>query len=328
MPSMRSKGERALVEYALRLSKNSKGLLPLGDDAAAIPLGDQVLVVKTDFLAGTTDVPPGMSSRQVGWKAVTMNISDLAAKGAKPLATLFSVALPRDYNFEGAKQLVSSLFEASRFYGAENLGGDTGEAEGLLLAGMALGLAKKEELMRRDGAQPGDVLAVTGEFGWTALGTRILLKRLKADGEIYEKAVDSVYNPRARFKEGLALAQSHTVTASTDSSDGLAWSIHELSEASGVGFTVDSLPTSKKLAAYAKSKRLSSFDLALYGGEEYELVVTVPSKDWLKAGEAVRKAGGRLTRIGKAVQGKRVLWAPSAGAEREIEARGYEHFKE
>ncbi len=328
MPSMRSKGERALVEYALRLMRDSKGLLQPGDDAAAIALGHQVLVVKTDFLAGITDVPPGMSPRQVGWKTVTMSISDLAAKGAKPIATMFSVALPGDYDFEGARELVSSLFEASRFYGAENLGGDTGEAEGLLVAGMALGLAKKEELMRRDGAQPGDILAVTGEFGWTALGLRILLKHLKAKGEIHERAVDSVYNPRARLKEGLALARTQTITSSTDSSDGLAWSLHELSKASGVGFTIDSLPISKKLAAYAKSKKRSSFDLAFFGGEEYELVVTVRGKDWSRAEKAVRRAGGRLTRIGKAVRRKRILWVPRAGSEREIEARGYEHFRE
>ncbi len=327
---MQQKGERALVEYALRLmTKSRKMLLPPGDDAAAIPLSDgNALVLKTDFLSGLTDVPPGMSTRQVGWKAVTMNVSDLVAKGAKPVATLFSLAIPKDYAFEGAKELVSSLFEASRFYGAEDLGGDTGEAEGLLIAGMAVGVARKDELMRRDGAKPGDILAVTGDFGKTALGLKTLLKRIKAVGEVRAQAIDSVYNPRARLKEGLALAKSHGVTSATDSSDCLAWSLHELSDASGVGFKIEHLPITKQVSNYAKSLKLDPFDLTLYGGEEYELVMTIRGKDWLKTQSRVHAAGGRLISIGKATKRKLLIWAPNPRTEREIEPRGYEHFRD
>lgn len=330
MPLMRSKGERALVEYALQLmTKSQKILLSPGDDAAAIPIaGGKALVLKTDFLSGLTDVPSGMSTRQVGWKAVTMNVSDLVAKGAKPLATLFSLAIPKDYAYEGAKELVSSLFEASRFYGAEDLGGDTGEAEGLLIAGMAVGVARRDELMRRDGAKPGDILAVTGDFGKTALGLKILLERIKAVGEVREQAIDSVYNPRARLKEGLALAKSHGVTSATDSSDGLAWSLNELAEASQVGFTIRSLPIAKAVSTCAKSLKLDPFDLTFYGGEEYELVVTVRSKDWPRAQREVRKAGGRLLPIGKATKTRRLMWAPNARNETKIEPRGYEHFRD
>jgi thiamine-monophosphate kinase len=329
MSLIRSKGERALIEYALKqMTKSNEMLLPPGDDAAAIPIGKgKALVMKTDFLSGLTDVPPGMSTGQVGWKTVTMNVSDLVAKGARPLATLFSLALPPDYTFEGAKELVSALFEASRFYGAEDLGGDTGEAEGLLIAGMAIGMADGRELMRRDGAKPGDILAVTGNFGKTALGLKILLKPLRASGEVREEAIDSVYNPRARLKEGLALAKSHSVTSSTDSSDGLAWSLHELSEASGVGFVINSLPITKRVSNYAGNLKLDPFNLTFYGGEEYELVVTIRSKDWVKAQRLVSGAGGRLIPVGKVTKRKRLIWAPKGGTEREIEPLGYEHFR-
>ncbi len=327
---MRSKNELALVEYALKLiTKSKETLLPPGDDAAAIPIGrGRALVLKTDFLSGLTDVPPGMSTRQVGWKTVTMNVSDLAAKGARPLATLFSLAIPRDYAFEGAKELVSALFEASGFYGAEDLGGDTGEAEGLIIAGMAIGLAREGELMRRDGAKPGNVLAVTGDFGKTALGLKILLERLRVTGKVREEALDSVYNPRARLKEGLALAKSLCITSSTDSSDGLAWSLHELSEASGVGFVINSLPITKRVSILARSLKLDPFDLTFYGGEEYELVVTIRNKDWPKAQRRVHAAGGYLTPIGKATKRKQLIWVPNARTERQIEPRGYEHFRD
>ncbi len=327
---MRSKGERALIEYALKIMVKSKDvLLPPGDDAAALTIGaGRALVLKTDFLTGLTDVPPGMSTKQVGWKTVTMNVSDLAAKGARPLATLFSLALPRDYAFEGAKELVSALFEASRFYGAEDLGGDMGEAEGLLIAGMAVGLAKESELMRRDGAKPGDILAVTGDFGKTALGLKILLEQRKATVKVREEALDSVYNPRARLREGLALAKSHGVTSSTDSSDGLAWSLYELSEASEVGFVIDSLPITSRVSNYARSLKLDPFDLTFYGGEEYELVVTIRGKDWTKSQRLVNAVGGRLIPIGKATKNKQLTWAPKSRRERKIEPRGYEHFRD
>ncbi len=330
MLTVQSKGERALVEYALHLIKKSRStLLPPGDDAAAIPLeGRKALVLKTDFLTALTDIPPGMTARQVGWKAVTMNISDLAAKGARPLATLFSLGLPRDYSFEGARELVSALFEASSFYGAENLGGDTGESEGLLIAGMAVGLAEREELMRRDGAKPGDILAVTGDFGYTSLGLKFLLGHRKARGRMAGRAVDSVYNPRARLKEGLALGGSRTVTSSTDSSDGLAWSLHELSEASKVGFILDSLPIAGDFSRYVRGIKFDPFDLVFYGGEEYELVVTVRRRDWPRAEGTMRRAGGRLVRIGKATRKRSIIWTPRSGRERVVEPRGYEHFRE
>ncbi len=133
--------------------------------------------------------------------------------------------------------------------------------------------------------------------------------------------------PHARLREGLALAQTQAATASIDSSDGLAWSLHEISIASNVGFLVDNLPIAHEVEKFAKIHGLNPVELALYGGEEYELLVTIKPELWQAAKKAVETAGGTLVRIGVATEG-RTLLLESLGKTISIEARGWEHFKQ
>ena len=128
------------------------------------------------------------------------------------------------------------------------------------------------------------------------------------------------------MREGLALAGSRAVSASIDSSDGLAWCLHELSAQSGVGFEVSSLPIADDVRQFAELNGLDAVELALYGGEEYELVVAVKPKLWNEAEAAVEAIGGKLLRIGEATKDKHVFLDVN-GTKREVEARGYEHFK-
>jgi len=132
--------------------------------------------------------------------------------------------------------------------------------------------------------------------------------------------------PHARLKEGLALVQTHAVTASIDSSDGLAWSLHEISKASNVGFVVDSLPVAPEAEEFAKYHNLDLTELTLYGGEEYELVITVKPKLWEKAKKAVEHVGTALMRVG-VVKKEKALLLKRKGQMVPIEARGWEHFK-
>jgi thiamine-monophosphate kinase len=180
--------------------------------------------------------------------------------------------------------------------------------------------------MLRSGATPGDVIAVTGLFGKTSAGLRILVDDLKASGKIRKTLVDSVLMPAARLKEGLALAETRAVSASIDSSDGLAWSLHEIAKSSHVGICIDQLPTSEECKTFAVCNNLDSTELTLYGGEEYELVLTVKPTRWKIAEKAVINAGGHLLGIGKVTLEKGVVL--EVGAKQvPIEARGYEHFR-
>jgi len=141
-----------------------------------------------------------------------------------------------------------------------------------------------------------------------------------------EKLVGSVLMPHARLKEGLALAQIQAATASIDSSDGLAWCLHEISRASNIGFVLDNLPISNEVKEFAGIHDLNPLELTLYGGEEYELVLTIQPKLWQDAKEIVENVGSSLTKIGVAVR-KETLILKTAEKTVSIEARGWEHFK-
>jgi thiamine-monophosphate kinase len=133
--------------------------------------------------------------------------------------------------------------------------------------------------------------------------------------------VDSVLQPQARLREGLALASTNALTASIDSSDGLAWSLHEISRASNVGFLVNRLPLAEEAEQIAKLHGLDPVELCLYGGEEYELVVTVKPEKWKRAFEQVN-----LIRIGRVTKERDIVFKHGKNA-LHIEARGWEHFK-
>jgi thiamine-monophosphate kinase len=316
-------GERKIIDIILKqLEKMPNMTIPFGDDVSAVELdGGKVAVLKTDMLVGKTDVPPEMSLWQAARKAVVMNISDLAAKGVKAIAILAAVGVPRDLRQEDIVQIGKGVNIGAREYDAYVLGGDTSEAPDIVISCAAFGIARRNRLMLRNGAKAGDIVAVTGNFGNTSAGLRILIQGLTAPQKLRETLVKSVLMPHARLKEGLALARTGAVTASIDSSDGLAWSLHEIARASNVGFVIDRLPEACEAKQFAKIHELDLTEMSLYGGEEYELVLTVEPNSWKKASSKVP-----LTRIGKVTKEENLILKVGE-KEVPIEPRGWEHFK-
>jgi thiamine-monophosphate kinase len=143
--------------------------------------------------------------------------------------------------------------------------------------------------------------------------------------KIEKPLIDAVYVPKARLKEGIALAETGVLTASIDSSDGLAWSLHELSVASNVGFRIDNVPLASEAVEFARIFGLNPLELGLYGGEEYELVVTVKPEFWDKAESAVEMLGSRLFRIGTVTKEKKLELKTGEGT-LTIMPKGWEHF--
>jgi thiamine-monophosphate kinase len=320
-------GERALIELMLRhIKKMPEMPLPFWDDAMAIQLNNGiVMVLNTDMLVWETDVPDGMTPFQAGRKAVVMNISDLGAKGVRPRAFLASLGIPGDTSVELVEELVKGFEAGVREYEAYFIGGDTNEASEIIISGVALGTAPNEILIKRDGAQPGDILATTGSFGDTAASFKILLHGLQAPEVLKNALLESVYSPRARINEGVALAESRTVTASIDSSDGLALSLYDLSKSSKVGFTLEHLPISKNAEKFGELNGLDLEELSLYGGEEYELIFTVNPKRIEEAKIALRSVGCQLIEIGKVTKEKRIILCLD-DATRAVRKRGWDHF--
>jgi thiamine-monophosphate kinase len=323
-------GERdiiRLIQKRLTLMPNMP--VPFGDDVSAVPFGieGEVAVLKTDMLVGATDVPAGMSLYQAARKAIVMNISDFASKGVLPSAALVALGLPKQYAKKKCiLEIADGLNTGVREYGCYLVGGDTGEAQDLIITVSLFGTAKQSSLMLRKGTRAGDIVAVTGLFGKTAAGLRLLQEKRGASERAREVLIDSVYNPKARLREGLALRGYDFVSASMDSSDGLALCLHELAQNNGVGFLIDKVPVAVEVEAFASQNSLNAYDLALYGGEEYELVLTVKPEKWEEAKTVVETVGGNLIAIGKATYEKEIAYKVD-GVKRSIEAKGYEHFR-
>jgi thiamine-monophosphate kinase len=321
--SVEKLGERKIIDIILECLEPMPDMpVAFGDDVSAVDMGHgKLAVIKTDMLVGKTDVPTGMSLWQAARKTVVMNVSDLAAKGVKPTALLASIGVPRSFAREDIEQIGKGLNAGAREYDAYILGGDTNETSDLVISCVAFGVGDKNKLMLRSGAKPDDVVAASGVFGKTAAGLKILLQHLSASPKLKKTLVDAVLMPHPRLKEGLALAQTGSVTASIDSSDGLAWSLQEISRASKVGFIINHLPVAYEARQFAEIHSLDPVDFCLYGGEEYELVVTVKPELWEKA-----KKAASLIKIGLVTKERKLL-LEEKGKKIPIEPRGWEHFK-
>ncbi|MGD2200759.1 MAG: thiamine-phosphate kinase [Candidatus Bathyarchaeota archaeon] len=320
-------GERRLIELMLRQFTPMPGMpVPYWDDVMAVDLGDgRAVVLNTDMLVWETDVPRGMTPYQAARKAVVMNFSDLGAKGVQPQAFLPSLAFPRDTEVEAVEEMAQGFEEGTREYGGYVIGGDTNEASQIVISGVAIGITPKDKIIKREGARPGDFLATTGLFGNTSAAFKILLEGLAAPESLRETLVQAVYNPHARIKEGVTLAESGTITSSIDSSDGLAISLHDLARSSKVGFKIETLPITPEAEAFAELHDLDPKNLALYGGEEYELIFTVAKENLEDAKTALEGVGCQLLKLGIATADKGIVRVVN-GEERPIEMGGWEHF--
>jgi thiamine-monophosphate kinase len=320
-------GEHKIIEIIQRHLTLPKMPVPFGDDVSAIQIDEKnVAVLKTDMLVGKTDAPKQMNLYQAAKKAIVMNVSDFAAKGVQPMASLVSLGLPRGFNKKNVENLASGLNDGAQEYGMYVIGGDTNESSDLVISISLFGISEKSNLMLRNGAKADDILAVSGLFGESAAGLRLLSDQsLIASKKLRSQLTKAVLEPNARLREGISLGKTRAVTASIDSSDGLAWSLHEIAKSSGVGFVLNKIPTSNEAKRFAKLNALNAENLALYGGEEYELIITIKPDKWAQANSAVEKAGGKLLQIGKATQ-KKGVYLETDGKQSRIEPRGWEHF--
>jgi thiamine-monophosphate kinase len=284
----------------------------------------QLAVLKTDMLVGSTDVPPGMTMREAARKAVVANVSDLAAKGAKPYAGLVALGLPASLTRHDVREIAEGLSGGAEEYGFPLVGGDTNESKDLVMSIALFGLIDERKLILRSGARVGDIVAVTGEFGSASAGLRALLDQRMRPGKLSRELTQAVYHPTAELNLGLRLASTDAVTASIDSSDGLAWSLHELSKMSGVGIRVEAIPISNAARQFAARYGYNASDLALYGGEEYKLIVTVKPALLRTAQKATR---GRLKAIGVVTKRSEGIRLARSGGDTKIRMQGWEHFR-
>lgn len=319
-------GERALVELARMTFKRGPRIkVGIGDDAAAIDIGGRYLIVTTDMLVAGTHFPHGTTAEQMGIKAVIVNLSDIAAMGAEPLALIFSVGLPRELDVDFVRRIIRGMDVTARRYGAYVVGGDLDETDDITIAGAAFGLAKKGQLLTRSGAKPGDVIAVTGQLGAASAGLKILLERLPPKG--YEKLIKAQLEPIARVREGMLLAKNGA-RAAIDLTDGLAANLWQVSRMSRAKMIIDR----DKVPIHPLVKKLSErhgFDVeefAFFSGEDFEMLFTLKRESWEKVRHALKRIGTDATAIGYVAKGRGVYIQKHEALEK-LPDRGYEHFK-
>jgi thiamine-monophosphate kinase len=317
-------GERAAIQRIEALLTKGKQSIGIGDDCAAIEMGNKYLLVTTDMMSQRTHIPRGMTAYQMGWFLVAINLSDIAAKGGTPLGLVCSFGLPKNTSEMFLKELTKGADACAVRFGTTIIGGDTKETSEITLCGTAFGTMKKNEFMSRIGTRPDDVVAVTGTLGKAGAGY-YALKRNKKE----RKLSKALLEPQPRLNEGRLLAQLHSVTSSMDLSDGLSASLYQLQEINAVGFEInkDALPLATGLnLRFHKEYGVDPYCLALHFGGDYELLVTIPPQKFEKTKQTLQKHDITITPIGTVIKKREILLLENR-TKKTLPNKGYEHFK-
>ena len=320
-------GEHALIaRIKARITSPGWVVLGPGDDAAAIESVRGALeVLTTDAQVEGVHfdrrfVPPDA----IGHRALAVNLSDLAAMGARPRAALLSLALPDDLAIEAFDQMLDGLFDVADRYRVAVIGGNITRTSGPMVVDVtAIGSVHRRKILTRAGARVGDAVYVTGTLADAASGLLSL-----QGGEPPNAGAERYLRPDPRVRAGILLGGNRAASSCMDLSDGLADGVRQLAQASGVGMTIDAsaIPIAPQSREWLMHHGRDAVDVALQGGDDFELIFTANPK---QAGRlrSVRRHLGDLpiTRIGVVTKGPELIVKDDHG-QRELPA-GYEHFR-
>ena len=318
-------GEFALIEKLANIipSQSKDVLVSIGDDAAVFKspnMVDQYLLVTTDILiAGEHFTKNWSTPEQIGIKAVECNVSDIAAMGGTPTYMVVSIALPSDTTVEWAEKLYQGLSESCRKHNVVIIGGDTTRGFVETISITLLGSASSKNLCLRSDAKPGDILAVTGPLGASSAGLNLLKNNLPLTPYLKNKFL----TPKCRLDASSKL--SPIVNAMIDISDGLASEINHLCTQSNVGAFINKkdIPLHRDVLDTAKKLKVDAVDFALNGGEDYELLFSIPPSKLDK----LKQTGLKFYQIGKITEHGESCFLISESNKKIPLHGGYKHFK-
>jgi thiamine-monophosphate kinase len=290
----------------------------LGDDCALLPVGDEFLALSADVsVEGVHFRLDWISLEEAGWRAAAAALSDLAAEGAEPLGILTAVTAPRGSGESELLQFMAGLGKAAEYAGARVIGGDLSSGSEWSVAVTVVG--QTSQPVTRKGARPGDGIWVTGALG----GSRAALEAWRRGDSPADGARRRYAHPEPRIAAGRWLAEQGA-RAMLDLSDGLGGDAAHLAAASGVGIEIDLalVPVAPEAGGAARQTDRSEQEFAALGGEDFELLVALPS-EYDGAAELARKTGVSLTRIGVATAGSGARFLRDGLS---VELKGYSHF--
>ena len=317
------------------LAEDAPGVrLGPGDDAALVDADSGLEILTADLLIeGVHFTRETSSPADLGYKALTVNVSDVAAMGGTPRYALVSLGLPPDTDAPWVVELYEGLREAATRYGMAVVGGDLSRAEQTVISVAVTGEVPKNQAVTRSGARPGDRVIVTGALGAAAAGLLLVQAegeevRLAGETDWGRSLLQALLRPTARVVEGQALAAGGA-TAMMDLSDGLRLDLARLCRESEVGARVEvaAVPIADGVKELGSVLGVDPLDLALGGGEDYELLAAIGPEAVQRAAVRLREqCGTPLTDIGEIVEGSRVTAVDPDGSERSLEPKGWDHF--
>ncbi len=318
-------GEFGLIELiAKTVGKTSGGkvLIGIGDDAACWRAeGLQIATIDT-LIEDIHFNFKNITWHELGWKSMAVNLSDIAAMGGRPLYALVSLGIPGDTETESIVDLYKGMLELAKKFEVRIIGGDTVGSPVTAITLTIIGEAENQNrILKRSAAKPGDLVAVTGNFGASAAGLAMMQRKLTFDKKTEAALREAHFKPTPRINEGQVLAKN-AVKAAIDVSDGLLGDLEKLCLASGVGAKLysDRIPIHP---AVLKSFGNEAVKLALTGGEDYELIFTTPQKI---VNVIKRELACPVTVVGEIVKGKSVEVLDEDGNEFSWNSAGWDHF--
>lgn len=302
--------------------KRKDVLLGIGDDCAVVSTTkNQDVVITTDTLVAGVHFPLGTSPKAIGHKAVAVNLSDIAAMGAKPSWISLAITLP-EVDDDWLNEFCIGVFELCEYYNVQLIGGDTTQGP-LTITITAQGVTPEGKYLSRAGANPGDWLYVTGEVGDAALALHHIKEQLLIDSDLVEKVQARLDFPTPRVLAGQALREY--ASAAIDISDGLLADLGHICQASNVGANVvlDTVPLSE---AMKKSQLFDeAINFALTGGDDYELLFTVSEDNKVGMETALSHAGVKISCIGQ-INASQTISTTLNDNPVPINSSGFEHF--
>ena len=364
-------GEKGLIERIIEKSKScsscgfgndidfSNFATSIGDDSALTNVNmddNSYLVTSTDMLIQSSHFPKGMTYFQMGYKSVVVNVSDLASMGAENIGFLLNIAIPKDMLLDDFDDLICGIIRACDNYNIPLIGGDTNEANEIIISGTAIGQVDKDKALMKYGFEKGDLVCISDELGYAALGFELLSLKEK-DPNLYQEKTDEIkeidstiidlallkaLKPEAKYDEGHILREHNTANnriSATDITDGLASEFYEIlnsdkkyiklndsissnSYSKGIRIYEEKLPVEDEFKEIADILGLNYLDLFLHVGEDFEFLFTINNelKDQLS-----REMNYYV--IGEITGNDTVEIVLSNGQIEKISSRGYQHLK-
>ena len=246
----------------------------ISEDVEVFTLGKTKIVAKTDTMVESTDIPKKMKLSDAARKSVIACVSDFASKGIKPEYGIISINLPKSISRIKIDSIANGFKKACKEYGISIIGGDTNEGKEIVFNVCIFG--NSNSIITRKGSRKGDLIFVTGPFGYTSVGLDMLLNNKNQKSDFIKKAIKSVTNPKPKLSYGLK--NKKYFSSSMDSSDGLSTTLNEMSKQSKKKFVINKIPSNKDLENYIRKQKMNLNSTVFHGGEEYEFIFTIPAK--------------------------------------------------